>query len=104
MRSSSFLEVLDRRRSRVPAAAARESGLAIVNVENLKKLDRPLTWVVKIRPGIEFHNGKTVTVDDVIFRLQRILDPKTAARRRDRARRHQEHQEARRPHGAVPLK
>ncbi|MDQ6730471.1 MAG: ABC transporter substrate-binding protein [Actinomycetota bacterium] len=35
------------------------------------------SWVVKIRPGIEFHNGKTVTAEDVIFSLQRILDPKT---------------------------
>jgi peptide/nickel transport system substrate-binding protein len=34
------------------------------------------SWVVKIRPGIEFHNGKTVTADDVIFSLQRIIDPK----------------------------
>jgi len=34
------------------------------------------SWVVKLRPGIEFHNGKTVTADDVIFSLQRILDPK----------------------------
>ncbi|HEY3726016.1 MAG TPA: ABC transporter substrate-binding protein [Solirubrobacteraceae bacterium] len=34
------------------------------------------SWVVKIRPGIEFHNGKTVTAEDVIFSLQRILDPK----------------------------
>jgi peptide/nickel transport system substrate-binding protein len=34
------------------------------------------SWVVKVRPGIEFHNGKTVTADDVIFSLQRILDPK----------------------------
>ncbi len=34
------------------------------------------SWIVKIRPGIEFHNGKTVTADDVIFSLQRILDPK----------------------------
>jgi peptide/nickel transport system substrate-binding protein len=34
------------------------------------------SWIVKVRPGIEFHNGKTVTADDVIFSLQRILDPK----------------------------
>jgi peptide/nickel transport system substrate-binding protein len=34
------------------------------------------SWVVKIRPGIEFHNGKSVTAEDVIFSLQRILDPK----------------------------
>jgi peptide/nickel transport system substrate-binding protein len=34
------------------------------------------SWVVKIRPGIEFHNGKTVTPEDVVFSLQRILDKK----------------------------
>jgi peptide/nickel transport system substrate-binding protein len=34
------------------------------------------SWVVKIRPGIEFHNGKSVTPEDVIFSLQRILDKK----------------------------
>jgi peptide/nickel transport system substrate-binding protein len=34
------------------------------------------SWIVKIRPGIEFHNGKTVTADDVIFSLNRILEPK----------------------------
>jgi peptide/nickel transport system substrate-binding protein len=33
-------------------------------------------WIVKLRPGIEFHNGKTVSADDVIFSLQRILDAK----------------------------
>ncbi len=33
-------------------------------------------WVVTIRPDIEFHNGKTVAPEDVIFSLQRILDPK----------------------------
>ena len=25
------------------------------------------SWIVKIRPGIEFHNGKTVTPEDVVF-------------------------------------
>jgi peptide/nickel transport system substrate-binding protein len=34
------------------------------------------SWIVKIRPGIEFHNGKTVSADDVVFSLNRILDPK----------------------------
>src|SRR3954452_21395886 len=37
---------------------------------------KPDSWTVRLRPGIEFHNGKTVTADDVIFSLQRILDPK----------------------------
>ena len=33
-------------------------------------------WTVRLKPGIEFHNGKTVTADDAIFSLQRIMDPK----------------------------
>jgi peptide/nickel transport system substrate-binding protein len=33
-------------------------------------------WDVRIREGVEFHNGKTVTADDVIFSLRRIVDPK----------------------------
>jgi peptide/nickel transport system substrate-binding protein len=37
----------------------------------------PKSWIVKLRPGVEFHNGKTVTADDVIFSLNRILDPKS---------------------------
>jgi peptide/nickel transport system substrate-binding protein len=34
------------------------------------------SWVVTVRDGIEFHNGKTVTPDDVVFSLNRIIDPK----------------------------
>jgi peptide/nickel transport system substrate-binding protein len=33
-------------------------------------------WTLKLRSGVEFHNGKTVDADDVIFSLRRILDPK----------------------------
>jgi len=36
----------------------------------------PDVWTVKLRPGVTFHNGKAVTAEDVIFSLQRILDPK----------------------------
>src|SRR5689334_3209550 len=37
---------------------------------------KPDSWTVRLKPGITFHNGKTVTADDVIFSLQRITDPK----------------------------
>src|SRR3954470_15529734 len=37
---------------------------------------KPNSWTVRLKPGIEFHNGKPVTADDVIFSLQRITDPK----------------------------
>jgi peptide/nickel transport system substrate-binding protein len=34
------------------------------------------SWIIKVRPGVEFHNGKTVGAADIVFSLQRILDPK----------------------------
>jgi peptide/nickel transport system substrate-binding protein len=32
-------------------------------------------WLIRLRSGLEFHDGKTVTADDVIFSLRRIIDP-----------------------------
>jgi peptide/nickel transport system substrate-binding protein len=34
-------------------------------------------WTVKLKQGLEFHNGKKVTADDVIFSYKRIIDPKS---------------------------
>jgi peptide/nickel transport system substrate-binding protein len=31
-------------------------------------------WTIRLRDGIEFHNGKTVTADDLIYSIQRILN------------------------------
>ena len=36
-------------------------------------------WTIRLQEGIEFHNGKTVTADDVIFSLRRIIDKDTAS-------------------------
>jgi peptide/nickel transport system substrate-binding protein len=33
-------------------------------------------WTIRLRPGIEFHNGKTVTSADVRYSLQRLINPK----------------------------
>lgn len=33
-------------------------------------------WDIRVRKGIEFHNGKTLTADDVIYSLRRLLNPK----------------------------
>src|SRR4249920_1054855 len=30
-------------------------------------------WVIRLRPGITFHDGKPLTADDVIFTLNRII-------------------------------
>ncbi len=37
------------------------------------------SWTMKLKPEVEFHNGKTLTADDVVFSMQRILDPKVGA-------------------------
>jgi peptide/nickel transport system substrate-binding protein len=38
--------------------------------------DKPDQWTIKLRDGIEFNNGKSLTADDVIYSIQRILNPK----------------------------
>jgi len=34
-----------------------------------------LTYTLKIRQGVQFHDGTTMTVDDVVYSLDRIRDP-----------------------------
>ena len=38
--------------------------------------DAPDKWTVRLRQGIEWHNGKTLNADDVVYSFQRMLDPK----------------------------
>jgi peptide/nickel transport system substrate-binding protein len=33
-------------------------------------------WTIRVHQGIEFHNGKTLGADDVIYSLRRLVDPK----------------------------
>ncbi|MHC1551330.1 ABC transporter substrate-binding protein [Phyllobacterium sp. K27] len=37
--------------------------------------DDAKVWLVKLRKGVTFHDGKSLTADDVIFSIQRHLDP-----------------------------
>src|ERR687898_24543 len=51
--------------------------LEMVLAESLEaEANKADIWTVRLKPDLEFHNGKTVTADDVIFSLRRILDPK----------------------------
>lgn len=36
-------------------------------------------WTIRLRKGVEFHNGKSLSADDLIYTVRRILDPKTHA-------------------------
>lgn len=47
--------------------------------ESLEPSRDARTWTLRLRQGVEFHNGKTLDVDDVIFTLRRVVDPKTKA-------------------------
>jgi peptide/nickel transport system substrate-binding protein len=33
-------------------------------------------WTIRVHKGIEFHNGKTLTADDVKYSIQRLINPK----------------------------
>src|SRR5262245_55794739 len=33
-------------------------------------------WTIRVRPGIEFQNGKTLGADDVKYSIQRLINPK----------------------------
>jgi peptide/nickel transport system substrate-binding protein len=36
-------------------------------------------WTIRVRKGVEFHNGKSLTIDDVLFTFNRILANKFSA-------------------------
>lgn len=37
--------------------------------------DDPTVWEFKLRPGVKFHNGNPFNADDVVFSLERALQP-----------------------------
>ena len=39
----------------------------------------PRTYVVRLRPDVQFHDGSTLTADDVVFSVRRMQDEATAA-------------------------
>ena len=49
--------------------------LEMVVAESIEPEARPDVWTVRLKPDITFHDGKRVTADDVLFSLQRIVDP-----------------------------
>lgn len=36
-------------------------------------------WTIRLKKGLEFHNGKTITADDVVFSAARLTDPELAS-------------------------
>lgn len=42
--------------------------------------DKATVWTIKLRKGVQFHDGKELTAEDVVFSLKRHHDPATGSR------------------------
>ncbi|MBS9722107.1 ABC transporter substrate-binding protein [Tianweitania sp. BSSL-BM11] len=45
--------------------------------QSFEASDDKLTYTFKLREGVKFHNGKTLTAEDVVWSWNRYLDPET---------------------------
>src|SRR3954466_1258712 len=53
-----------------------DGSLQMVLAESMTQTD-PLTWEIKLRPGVTFHNGEPFGAEAVAFSVAHILDPAT---------------------------
>lgn len=47
-----------------------------LNLAEELRAEKANQYLIRVREGIEFHNGKTLTIDDVIYSLKRTKNPK----------------------------
>ncbi len=60
------------------APTADFKGTQMVLAESIEPVNgNAALWDIRLRSGIEFTNGQTVTADDVIFSINRIINPKS---------------------------
>jgi peptide/nickel transport system substrate-binding protein len=52
-----------------------EAGVPQMELADSIESDDARTWHVKLKPGVSFHNGKTLSAADVVYSMQRHLDP-----------------------------
>lgn len=53
-----------------------EAQTELVLAEEISPHGSTSEWVIRLRPGITFHDGKPLTADDVIFTINRIISNK----------------------------
>jgi len=51
---------------------------ALILAEEIEPGPGAKTFTIRLRDGVEFHNGKTLSADDLLYTWKRILDPKFA--------------------------
>ena len=55
-----------------------DGSLEMVLAESMTQID-PLTWEIRLRPDITFHNGEPLDAAAVAFSVEHILDPETGS-------------------------
>ena len=61
------------------AISAGDLRLRPVLAESWKPNQDGSVWTFKLRQGVKFHNGKTMSADDVVATIDRLADPKNAS-------------------------
>jgi peptide/nickel transport system substrate-binding protein len=54
-----------------------DAAITYVLAEEITPNKDATLWTIRVKPGIEFHNGKELMAEDVVYSYQRILNPKT---------------------------
>jgi peptide/nickel transport system substrate-binding protein len=52
-----------------------EQGKIRMHLAQELKAEKANQYLIRVRKGVEFHNGKTLTIDDVIYSIKRTLNP-----------------------------
>ena len=50
--------------------------LRLALAEEVTPSSKATTWTIRLREGVEFHNGKLLTADDIVYNFRRITNPK----------------------------
>ena len=53
-----------------------EKGVIKLHLAEELKAEKANQYLIRVRDGIEFHNGKTLNIDDVIYSIKRTKNPK----------------------------
>jgi peptide/nickel transport system substrate-binding protein len=54
-----------------------ERTIELTLAESITPSDDGMSWTIRLKKGLVFHDGRPITADDVIFSLRRIIDPES---------------------------
>ncbi|WP_330647184.1 MULTISPECIES: ABC transporter substrate-binding protein [Thioclava] len=57
-----------------------EQGVVQMELADSLKTDDAKTWEIKLKSGVSFHDGKTLSAEDVVYSLKRHLDPSVGSK------------------------